>query len=216
MGLIGLFAVAAAIWIAGGVWVLLRKAKHPPAGVAGAAVAAGEPLDPTEAGLSWERWVLRTSDGLDLPVWDISGEGEDDVVVLVHDWGAAPLSMLQRAGALMPTVKRILIPCLRGHDGASGACSLGPREADDLGRLLETIDEDRVRLEGVGLGGWIVEHVRDAPTAAHVTSANPWIDQPDGLRRILRASGFPAFPIATVAGWWRRLCRRSAGEQANS
>ncbi|HCA39529.1 MAG: hypothetical protein QF781_03295 [Phycisphaerales bacterium] len=202
MGLLILFAVAAALWIIGGVWVLLHKAKHPPAGAAGLALAAGEPIDPIEAGLSWERWLLRTRDGLDLPVWDIAGEGNGGVVVLVHDWGEAPLSMLPRASELVPEVSRILIPCLRGHDGVAGACGLGSREVEDLRRLLDEIAEEDVRLEGAGLGGWIVEHTRDAPSVNHVMSTDPWADSSDGLRRILASSGFPAFPIATVASWF--------------
>jgi len=200
MGLIGLFGVAAAMWIVGGVWVLLRRAGHPPAGAAGAALAAGQPLDPTDADLPWQRWLVRTSDGLDLPVWDIAGDGAAATAVLVHDWGEAPLTMIGRALELSATTRRILIPCLRGHDGAAGACSLGPREADDLARLLETIDCDDVRLEGSGLGGFIVESAREASPVSHVRSVEPWDSQSDGLRRILAASGFPAFPIATVAG----------------
>ncbi len=204
MGLLILFAVAAALWIIGGVWVLLRRAGHPPAGAAGAALAAGAPIDPTEANLSWERWVFRTDDGLDLPVWDVSGEGDGGVVVLVHDWGEAPLSMLARAGELAPDVKRILIPCLRGHDGAAGACSMGPREVEDLQRLLDAIAEGDVRLEGAGLGGWIVDHARAAPSVTHVNSTDSWANPSDGLGRILAASGFPAFPIATIPAWLRR------------
>ncbi len=205
MGLLGLFLIAAAAWLIIGCGVLIRQAKRPPGGAAGRALAAGDPLDPSEAGFRWDRWFLRTEDGLDLPVWDIAGDGDIGVVVLVHDWGEAPLSMLSRACVLVPESRRILIPCLRGHDGAAGACSLGPRELGDVLRLLETINEPDLRLEGMGLGGWIVESAADSPGVSHVSSRDPWTRPSEGYRRILRRVGVPAFPLATIASFGFRL-----------
>ncbi|MCP4837942.1 MAG: hypothetical protein GY894_01080 [Planctomycetes bacterium] len=203
MGLLGLFLIAVVLWLVIGCAALMRYAKRPPGGAAGRALAAGNPLDPDEAGMNCERWLLRTRDGLDLPVWDISGDGDGAVTVLVHNWGDAPLSMLERARELLPSTQRILIPCLRGHDGAPGACSLGPLEVNDFGRLLETIGCHDVRLEGAGLGGWIIEQVADLPSVAIVTSTDPWIHPSEGYRHILSDKGIPAFPLATVAGWMR-------------
>jgi pimeloyl-ACP methyl ester carboxylesterase len=200
MGLTGLFVLAAAMWVVGGVWALLWMAKRPPGGSAGAALARGLPLDPAEAGLSYERWIYRTGDGFDLPVWDIVGRGSGDPVILIHNWGESPLSMLGRASELAAQSARIIVPCLRGHDGEPGSCSLGPREADDLARLLETLDIT-VRIEGEGFGGWIAATAYGGPLVAEVTATDSWTDPANGLRRILAAYGFPAFPIAVVANW---------------
>lgn len=206
MGLMGLLVLAIAAWMVGGVWALLRMAKHPPGGSAGVAIARGLPLDPAEAGLNFERWTYRTPDGLDLSVWDIAGCGRNDPVILIHDWSQSPLSMLERANELAAETTRIIVPCLRGHDGEAGACSLGPREADDLARLVETLAVP-VYIEGSGFGGLIASAACELPLVAGVTTIDSWTDQANGLRRILATYGFPAFPIAIVANWCFSVCR---------
>jgi pimeloyl-ACP methyl ester carboxylesterase len=198
MGLLGLFLIAVTAWLVIGCVALTRHAKRPPGGAAGRALAAGAPIDPSEVGLNWEQWSLRTRDGLDLPVWDITGEGESGVVLLIHDWSEAPLTMLDRAGELVPHVQRIVVPCLRGHDGAAGACSLGPAEQRDVSDLLEVLGEEDVTLEGAGFAGLIAEALRGNAHVCKVCVSEPWSGAGDALRRIARKRGVPAFPIATL------------------
>ncbi len=208
MALLGVFGIAAGLWLAGGVWMLLRRAARPPAGAAAHALARGLPIDMESAELQGSVWMLRTADGLDLPVWDIQGGGEGPVTILMHDWGEAPLTMLPRASALIESTERIVIPTMRGHDGGPGRNSLGSREAADLGCLLDVLGVEGCAIEGRGLGAAAARSVQGDPRVAESRLEDPWLDGRDGLRRILRGWGFPAWPIAHVAAV---ACRVSGG-----
>ena len=211
MGLLGLFVLALMIWLVAGVWSLLRLARRPPSGAAATALASGAPIDLESAGLEGEIWMLQASDGVDLPVYDIQGAGEDPIVLVFHDWGEAPLTMFDRASELAKTAQRVVLPTLRAHDAAGGRCTLGSREITDGETLLDTLDQNGVVLEGRGLGGRIARALRDHQRVVTARVEDPWIDRRDGLRRILARQGMPAVPIASLAGWvWpeRRERRR--------
>jgi len=204
MELLAVFGIAAGLWAVGGVWLLICRARRPAGGAAASALARGLPIDLESAGLSGTIWTLRTADGLDLPVWDVDGHGEGPTTILLHDWGGAPLVMLPRAAAVAETSGRVILPTMRGHDGAGGGCSLGPREVDDLRRLLDVLDLDVCELEGSGLAASVVLHVQGDSRVSTARLDDPWPSRRDGLGRILRGWGFPAWPIVPLAAavWW--------------
>ena len=199
MALLGVFGIALLIWLVGGTWMLIHAARHPRGGAAAHALASSQPIDIDAAGLTGTSWIMRTRDGLDLPVMDIEGSGKGPVVVLIHSWAEAPLTMLPRASELAQTSTRILIPTLRGHDGADGACSLGPMEVSDLEVLLHTLDTSSIVIEATGFGALIAAGCKGDNRVESMRLADPWDGRGHGLRRILNAQGIPAWPIASLA-----------------
>ncbi|MDP7028647.1 MAG: alpha/beta hydrolase [Phycisphaerales bacterium] len=201
MGLVGLFAVAIAVWILGGVWFTLRLAGRPPGGAAASAMSAGAPIDLESAGLRGRVWVLQADAGIGLEVMDIEGHGAGPVLVLVHDWGDAALTLLPHAVDAAETHRRVLLPALRGHEGGGGRCSLGPAEVRDVRLLLETAGSPESVLEGWGLGGRVALDASDAEGVADVRDHGAWSGRRDGIRRILSSRGIPMWPVGWLASW---------------
>lgn len=194
---LGILALIA--WVVLGSWGLAHRATQPPGGSMGRALARGLPVDPGEAGLSWTDDSYSAADGLQLPLWRIEGDDpHGEVLIVLHDWGQSPIDALHDLDADRSGRREILLPTLRGHDAAPGRCTLGRRETCDLRALLGGIDGDVV-LKGQGLGGLIALHCGEAPGVIDVTATDPWTDRGDGLRRVLRALGQPAFPFAWTA-----------------
>ena len=192
-----LLLLAILLWCVLGVALLHLIAGRPPGGQVGQALAQGCPLDPGEAGLVFETWTLELEACVSVPVWDIEGTGRGPATVLIHDWGEAPLALLNRANQLTATCSRIIVPCLRGHCPGSGRCRLGRAERNDLKLLIDHLDEP-VAVEGRGMGRYIVEGVNAREKIASVMSEDPWRDPRDGLIRIMAARGFPAWPIVPL------------------
>ena len=198
MPLVLLLLLAVVLWCMVGVIWLLWTAGHPPGGQVGEALARGRPLDPGEAGLTYTSWTLSLDADVALPVWDITGCGDGPVTVLVHDWGEAPLVLLDRAIALSAVSRRIIVPSLRGHVPKSGRCRLGQVERNDLERVLEHIAEPVV-LEGRGMGGYVIQSLSGHALVSSVQSEDPWHGSRDGLARIMADQGFPGWPIVPLA-----------------
>ncbi|MCP4815927.1 MAG: alpha/beta hydrolase, partial [Planctomycetaceae bacterium] len=86
---------------------------------------------------------------------------------------------------------QVVVPDLRGHGDASGFCTLGRLEAEDLVGLIKSLDEEPVRLVGCGFGANIV--IRTAsmvPDEIHeVVAINPWPTDVNGILNRLCMSG---------------------------
>ncbi len=147
-----LVAGAALLWCIVTVYTALVLTRPPRRG-AGYAVARDLPSDPAAWGEAerWPRavrftaWTHRTTNGLDLPVWDVQGERADGpVVVLSHGWGESRITTLPRLVALLPLCSRVVLWDMPGHADAPGHCRLGSREPDELVRLVRTLTEPSV------------------------------------------------------------------------
>ena len=197
-----LLPTAGLVWLVLGTWGLVRLATRPPAVSLGAALAHGRPTDPGDVGCTWAETMLRTNDGINMPMWCIDGgDAAGPTIVDLHDWGRSPVAQLRDLVDIAKDARTVILPTLRGHAQGTGRCSLGPRETADLRVLLATLSGDIV-LQGTGLGGLVVQACRNEPNVIDVRLDEPWADQGDGLKRILKSRGQVAFPFASLA----RIC----------
>ena len=167
----------------------------------GAALAHGKPHDLDSAGLEGDIWRYRGEGGVDLAVHDVTGHGAGVPLIMLHDWGDSPISLLDRASEAVQHHRRVILPTMRGHEDSGGACSLGPSEVHDLGCLLDVLQLQSVMISGHGLGGHIADAWKDDLRVESIHSEDAWENRSDGLRRILSQQGIPAFPIAITASW---------------
>ena len=218
--LVGLFI--AFLWSVA--WTIWRLT-HPPRRTYASALARGCPGDPSELPArpdgqrrTFTSWTLRTSDGLDLPVWDMPGDDpRGPVLILTHGWGDSRIGALTRAEPLLLHVSRTVMWDLRGHGDAPGTCRLGTREVDDLRRLIAQVrGESAGSAPAVVLLGWslgagvsIVAAAsvdpaastdRSAPVASLIAEA-PYRRAITPARNVLRGLGLPVGPVLQLAFW---------------
>ncbi len=103
--------------------------------------------------------VVRTSDGAELAVWDLPGDGPDaPVVVLPHCWGCSHEIWLPVARRLREHGTRVVLYDQRGHGASSRGTA--PLElatlAHDLADVLETTDQRDAVLAGHSMGGMTI------------------------------------------------------------
>ena len=143
------------------------------AGVAGVAsrrltargVGNAEP-DDGSLSLGWgegvsrpERTVVRTPDGAELAVWDLTGDGPDaPVVVLPHGWGCGHEVWLPVTRRLREQGARVVLYDQRGHGWSTrGTAQLTVETlAHDLTAILEAADVRDVVLAGHSMGGMTI------------------------------------------------------------
>lgn len=201
MGLILLLTIAALFLLWTGVAVILHAARHPARDGIGRALAHERPTDPEQIGLEADSWMLRTVDGLDLPVWDFQTGLDGPTVLWLHDWGGSQLGLLPRISAWAKWCGRIVTFDARGHGDATGACGLGHAEAEDLKAVLDRIGDEPLVLAGEGLGGVVALNavMRGDVEPLGVFVLDPFVLGSDRFRRDLRASGHHVFPVADLA-----------------
>ncbi len=207
-------------------WTIWRLT-HPPRRTYASALARGRPGDPGElpAGPNGERraftsWTLRTSDGLDLPVWDMAGdEPRGPVLILTHGWGDSRIGALTRVEPLLGSISRAVMWDMRGHGDAPGTCRLGTREVGDLRRLIAQVRGagaepcPSVVLLGWSLGAGVgiaasaeaddgdpADSREDQNVAAIIAEA-PYRIAITPARNVLRGLGLPVGPGLRVAFW---------------
>jgi len=152
-GFIGLASVLAAGLIlawATLVWLTIQRLTRPPRRTAGYAVTRGLPESPDkiinaehDAPLQYTSWTVRTADGLDLPVWEITGNNPDGpTVIFSHGWGESRWMAWPRILALLGDSYRVICYDLRGHGESPphSRCGLGLPEVSDLLALIEIAD----------------------------------------------------------------------------
>jgi pimeloyl-ACP methyl ester carboxylesterase len=196
LGLVQLLALGLAVYLIALIWHTMRRLTHPPRRTYAHAIARGRPGDPGEAldGRGFESWTLK-SRGLDLPVWDVPGDQPDGpVVIMLHGWGDGRVGALTRLPAIVPLASRILMPDLPGNGEAPGICSLGTRESEDLGVLIERVQDDAHRLIvfgwSMGAGIAIQAGAEGAPIDAIIAEA-PYRLAKTPARNVLRNAGLP-------------------------
>ncbi|MFI4897334.1 MAG: alpha/beta hydrolase [Phycisphaerales bacterium JB059] len=196
LGLLQLLAIGLAVYLFALIWHTMRRLTRPPRRTYAHAIARGRPGDPGEAldGRSFESWTLR-SRGLDLPVWDVKGDNPaGPIFIMLHGWGDGRVGALTRLGAIVPLASRILMPDLPGNGEATGTCSLGTRESDDLRALIERVREDARPLIvfgwSMGAGIAIQAGAEGAPIDAIIAEA-PYRLAKTPARNVLRNANLP-------------------------
>jgi non-heme chloroperoxidase len=106
-----------------------------------------------------EHAIVRTSDGAELALWDLEGDGPDaPVVVLPHCWGCSHEIWLPVARRLRSQGFRVVLYDQRGHGASTrGTAPLAVETlAHDLEAVLNATDVRNVVLAGHSMGGMTI------------------------------------------------------------
>jgi non-heme chloroperoxidase len=128
--------------------------------------ADGESVDDVRLALGWgegverpDHVVVRTSDGGQLAVWDLEGDGPDaPVAVLPHCWGCSHEVWLPVTRRLREQGFRVVLYDQRGHGASTrGTAPLTIETlAYDLTAVLEATDVPDAVLAGHSMGGMTI------------------------------------------------------------
>ncbi|MEE2682131.1 MAG: alpha/beta fold hydrolase [Planctomycetota bacterium] len=200
--------------------VCARETRTPKRLSTGWALALSRESEPDRIDPECTRWTLDLPDGTTLPVWEARtgsdrSQPPEATLVFIHGWGNARTHSIERAQAVLESIGdrhppprwRLIFLDLRGHgDASDGPTTLGMRELEDLGVLLEELPKDAPRI--------LIGHSLGAVLA--IRTAARWPDEVDGvlalapyrwvrtpIARTLGMRGLPAGRLADVIG---RLC----------
>lgn len=178
---------------------------HPPRVTAGVAAARGWWIDPEDAEIDYQEWILDRPDGVRLPVWDLDNPAcpAGATIIVTHCWGGSKVESLQRLPLIHDHASRIILWDLRGHGDAEGpaASHLGVAEIDDLLDLIErvSVDDRPAILYGFSMGAGIsIAAAAQDSRVAGVIADGPyrWTGEP--VNSILTLNGIPLVPLTTV------------------
>ena len=167
--------------------------------------------DPSDFGLPFETWTVRTPDGLELPAWWIpaSGGHPAPAVVLVHGWESARHRTLPNAKFLHALGYHVLTVDIRGH-GLNPAetipVSAGEFGIDALAAVEAALADRRVTKVAVlghsmGSIGAILAAAAEPRVAAAILTATP-ADPYRLTRQTFRLARLPIpDPIAYPLAW---------------
>ncbi len=165
--------------------------------------------DPSDLGLAFETWSVKTPDGLELPAWWIpAGPTPAPAVVLVHGWESARHRTLPNAQFLHALGFHVLTVDIRGH-GLNAAetmpVSAGEFGTDALAAVEAALADERVTQVAVlghsmGSIGAILAAAAEPRVAAAVLTATP-ADPYRLTRQTFRLARLPipdaiAYPLA--------------------
>ncbi|MHC4428089.1 MAG: alpha/beta fold hydrolase [Planctomycetota bacterium] len=178
--------------------VVAGDVTHPARHTAGYAVGRGLPVDPGEAGLSFEPWDLERPDGVRLPVWEATGEATaTSTVVFVHDLGESRIDVLAAIEPWPRLAGRLILYDRRGHGDSTGRSQPGRGEGDDLAALIEHLGESPLIVVGQGLGNTIAATAAaDQPAVRGLVVIGPFSSLRTRLRTSLVDRGCPAWLTA--------------------
>ena len=148
---------AATFVVVGYCLVCAREVRHPRRLSTGWALALSRASEPDSIDRDFHHWTLELEDGTALPVWEarIRSEAEGPstaTIVVLHGWGNSRTHSIERLEAVVESIQstaalRLIFFDLRGHgDASTGPTTLGIKELDDLGVLLETLPEEHPTL----------------------------------------------------------------------
>lgn len=144
IGLIKLLAIALAVILAGGTFVLLRALLHPHRKTIGYALAKELPTEPAEIDLHGEEITFQYGDGTAAPGWIIAGEDTSGpVVVMTHGWSSGRYLSLAKVPLFVRYASKVVVYDMRGHgDSSAPRCLHGGREIDDLLAILDQVNDE--------------------------------------------------------------------------
>ena len=165
--------------------------------------------DPSDFGLPFETWSVRTPDGLGLPAWWIpAARSPAPAVVLVHGWESARHRTLPNAQFLHVIGYHVLTIDIRGHglnEAETRPVSAGEFGTDALAAVEAVLADDRVTRVAVlghsmGSIGAILAAAAEPRVAAAVLTATP-ADPYRLTRQTFRLAHLPipdavAYPLA--------------------
>ena len=212
--LIGLASLLAAGFVAAWsalVWLTVKRLTRPPRRTAGYAITRGLPESPDKlisashtAPPQHTTWTVRTDDGLELPVWEITGNRPDGpTVIFSHGWGESRWMAWPRILALLDVSSRIICYDLRGHgeSPAHSRCGLGIPEVHDLIALVEMAAGSTIVLHGFSLGAGVSIAAASTPRLAGriamVIAEAPYRLPQTPAAAVLKASDAP-FRLNTI------------------
>ena len=181
-----------------GMLLLMQAALRPPRTTFAEALVAGVPTDPDEQDLEYRTWSCSTVDGLELPVWDLAGVPGGPTMLWLHDHGESRISALVGIESWLSWCGRVVLVDLRGHGDAPGACTLGRREGEDVDRLLDRIDDERMILAGRGFGGVLALDAARRHDDLAVWAVAPRVDLNAEISTTLRAHHLPSWPLSAL------------------
>jgi len=195
-GLVTLLALGLVLAIASAAAWAAWSLTHPPRRTYASAVARGRPGEPSELDppLAFTEWSLR-SRGRSLGVWDVVGEDPTGpVVVMCHGWSDGRIGGLARVPAIASEASRIVLWDMPGHGDTPGICTLGTRERDDLGSLVDQIGpvERPLVLYGWSLGaGVCMAYAADDDRVSGVIAESPYREAITPARKVLHLRRLP-------------------------
>jgi pimeloyl-ACP methyl ester carboxylesterase len=199
MGLLLLIILAGCLLLLLGTLVVVHAVLRPPRTTFAEALAAGAPTDPGDMNLEYTVWACRTDDGLDLPVWDVTGAVDGPTMVWLHDHGRSRICDLTDVESWLSWCGRVVLVDLRGHGDAPGTCTLGRRECGDVDRLIDQVDADQLILGGRGFGGGLALEAASRHAGIAVWAVAPTLDAGGECARALRANHLPSWPLCSLA-----------------
>ena len=167
---------------------------------------------PTSDGLPFIDAGVTTAEGLKLVGWYIPGTN-GVTVIFVHGYKNDRGSMLGSAAMYHAHGYTALVIALRAHDRSDGErITFGHLEVGDLDAWYQfaahqpNIDPRRIALVGVSMGGSIsIQYAARNPRIAAVVADSAFSSMDDTIATSVRHfTGLPAFPFASLIGFWIR------------
>lgn len=208
MGLLILLLLGLALTWALCIIATMAVLTRPPRRTYASAVAKGRPGEPSELDkpLPYTEWKLQPEG---CPVWDITGlDPSGPIVVMTHGWADSRIGALVRVPAIAELASRIVVWDLPGHGEAPGACRLGTREPQLLGRLIDHLglrpDGPPLILCGWSLGAGVsIAAAADPDSPANIAQAivaeAPYRRPQTPARRVLYLKRLPVRPVVPPA-----------------
>jgi len=165
---------------------------------------------PAERQLPFEDVSVTTKDGQRLHGWYIPVTGSATIIV-AHGYKDDRSSMIGVADILHRHGYSVLVVSFRGHDDNDGeTISFGLRERADLDAFYQylharpDVDQDRVGLFGVSMGGTIsIGYAAENPAIRALVSDCAFSSISDTVSTSVRYfTGLPAFPFAPAIVFW--------------
>ncbi len=234
LGLLTLFAIAAALVVLLGAAILVGAMWYPPRKTYAVALGRGLPTHPEGTMPHGGREVTLTlADGRETPGFLIGGDRPDGpTVVIVHGFGDSRYGAMTWAPLVIPHAREVLVYDLRGHgESETRHADMVVGDERDLRRILEELDAPNgVVLFGYSLGAVVAIGAASGPLAPReragvalaggegaaprirgVIADGPYRTWVEPVKRHLWRRRFPAQPFTALAWLVVNLTTRGLG-----
>ncbi|MEX0885935.1 MAG: alpha/beta fold hydrolase [Phycisphaeraceae bacterium] len=218
MGLLVLFAVAAALLLALSTAALVRSLRRPPRRRFTQALARGLPTDPEPLGQPWRETALRLADGGATDAWIIAGrQPVGPTVLIVHGFADSRYGALTWVHHVLDHASEVVVFDLPGHGDAQPThAGLGTREPADVLAVASQVATGRpVVLYGYSMGAVIAISAAalaarqlgaaDGARVVGVIADGPYRHWHEPVYRELRRRRYPAGLLVGLSGLVMRV-----------